>query len=99
MSSEFDRSEKPDEGYRHDVDGGPHPEADHGHGRGGMGQEVKRKEDRRFITGRGNYVDDIKKDGETVVDPVCAMDVVTDEAAATVDLDGETYYFCGQGCA
>ena len=63
MSSEFDRSEKPDEGYRHDADGGPHPEADHGHGRGGMGQEVKRKEDRRFITGRGNYVDDIKKDG------------------------------------
>ncbi len=63
MSSEFDRSEKPDEGYRHDADGGPHPEADHGHGRGGMGQEVKRKEDRRFITGRGNYVDDITKDG------------------------------------
>ena len=38
------------------------------------------------------------KNGETVIDPVCGMDVVTDEAA-TVDLDGETYYFCGQGCA
>ncbi|MGM0591980.1 MAG: aerobic carbon-monoxide dehydrogenase large subunit [Halobacteriota archaeon] len=28
-----------------------------------MGQEVKRKEDRRFITGQGNYVDDVKKPG------------------------------------
>ena len=60
MSSE---TEKPDAKYRHDEDGGPDPEANEGHGRGGMGQEVKRKEDRRFITGRGNYVDDIKKDG------------------------------------
>ena len=60
MSSE---TEKPDAKYRHDDDGGPDPEATHGHGRGGMGEEVKRKEDRRFITGRGNYVDDIKKDG------------------------------------
>ena len=60
MSSE---TEKPDAKYRHDEDGGPDPEAHHGHGRGGMGEEVKRKEDRRFITGHGNYVDDIKKDG------------------------------------
>jgi len=60
MSSD---SQKPDAKYRHDEDGGPDPEAHGGHGRGGMGEEVKRKEDRRFITGRGNYVDDIKKDG------------------------------------
>ncbi len=61
MSS--DTREKPDAKYRHDEDGGPDPEEHGGHGRGGMGEEVKRKEDRRFITGRGNYVDDVKKDG------------------------------------
>jgi carbon-monoxide dehydrogenase large subunit len=60
---EEDVSEKPDNEYRQDADGGPTPEESHGHGRGGMGEEVKRKEDRRFITGRGNYVDDIKKEG------------------------------------
>ncbi|MBV8070916.1 MAG: hypothetical protein JO270_13485, partial [Acidobacteriaceae bacterium] len=26
---------------------------------GGMGHSVKRKEDRRFLLGKGNYVDDI----------------------------------------
>jgi carbon-monoxide dehydrogenase large subunit len=61
MSS--DRRTKPDEPYREDADGGPDPETHCGHGRGGMGQEVKRKEDRRFITGQGRYVDDIKKEG------------------------------------
>jgi carbon-monoxide dehydrogenase large subunit len=61
MSSDADES--PDAEFRHDDDGGPDPEADHGHGRGGMGEAVKRKEDRRFITGHGNYVDDVKKDG------------------------------------
>lgn len=35
----------------------------------------------------------------TAVDPVCGMDVVVGEAAATVDQDGRTYHFCGQGCA
>ena len=33
------------------------------------------------------------------VDPVCGMHVVVGEAAATVEHDGETYHFCGQGCA
>lgn len=61
MSSES--NEKPDAVYRHDEDGGPDPESHGGHGRGGMGQSVTRKEDNRFIQGRGNYVDDIKKDG------------------------------------
>jgi carbon-monoxide dehydrogenase large subunit len=64
MSSDTDDTrQKPDEQYRHDVDGGPNPEEHCGHGRGGMGEDVKRKEDRRFITGHGNYVDDVKKDG------------------------------------
>jgi len=38
-------------------------------------------------------------DAETAVDPVCGMTVTVDEAAETVTLDGETYYFCGEGCA
>jgi xanthine dehydrogenase accessory factor len=36
---------------------------------------------------------------ETVTDPVCGMDVVVGEAAATVGHEGTTYHFCGQGCA
>lgn len=56
MSSDSER-------FAEAEDGGPQPEKHCGHGRGGMGEEVKRKEDQRFITGRGNYVDDIKKPG------------------------------------
>jgi xanthine dehydrogenase accessory factor len=33
------------------------------------------------------------------VDPVCGMTVDTADPAATVDHDGETYYFCCRGCA
>lgn len=32
-------------------------------------------------------------------DPVCGMDVVPGQAAATVEHDGATYYFCCEGCA
>ena len=49
--------------YQHPEDEGPAPEQHCGHGRGGMGEEVSRKEDKRFTTGRGTYVDDIKKPG------------------------------------
>ncbi|HEX6132197.1 MAG TPA: YHS domain-containing protein [Actinomycetota bacterium] len=31
-------------------------------------------------------------------DPVCGMRVDTDEAAATAEHDGTTYYFCSQAC-
>lgn len=33
------------------------------------------------------------------VDPVCGMDVVVGQAAASVEHGGERYHFCGQGCA
>jgi len=33
------------------------------------------------------------------VDPVCGMAVDPARAAATVERDGQTYYFCGRGCA
>src|SRR5436190_9775308 len=35
---------------------------------GGIGQSVKRKEDARFIRGRGNYVDDVKLPGMLYLD-------------------------------
>ncbi|MFB6256268.1 MAG: XdhC family protein [Haloplanus sp.] len=38
------------------------------------------------------------EDADTT-DPVCGMTVTPDEAAATVDHDGERYHFCCRGCA
>ena len=38
-------------------------------------------------------------DDEAFVDPVCGMTVEPESAAATAEYDGETYYFCCQGCA
>jgi len=35
----------------------------------------------------------------TVVDPVCGMDVTVASDTPAVDYDGESYHFCGQGCA
>jgi Cu+-exporting ATPase len=35
----------------------------------------------------------------TVLDPVCGMTVNPDTAAAHVERDGQTYYFCSKGCA
>jgi len=34
-----------------------------------------------------------------VTDPVCGMPVDPGAAAATRDVDGQTYYFCSEGCA
>ena len=36
---------------------------------------------------------------EMANDPVCDMDVATDDAAATVDHEGRRFYFCSVGCA
>lgn len=33
-----------------------------------------------------------------VVDRVCGMTLEAEKAAATVEHDGETYYFCCEGC-
>jgi len=32
------------------------------------------------------------------IDPVCGMRVDTDDAAATDEYEGKTYYFCSQAC-
>jgi YHS domain-containing protein len=31
-------------------------------------------------------------------DPVCGMDVREDQAAATSQVNGQTYYFCSEQC-
>jgi Cu+-exporting ATPase len=31
-------------------------------------------------------------------DPVCGMSFDKDEAAATMEYEGEVYYFCGESC-
>ena len=31
-------------------------------------------------------------------DPVCGMDVAVSEASIQVELNGERYYFCSEGC-
>jgi Cu+-exporting ATPase len=33
------------------------------------------------------------------VDPICGMTVAPENAAATREVDGTTYYFCSQHCA
>jgi YHS domain-containing protein len=33
-----------------------------------------------------------------VLDPVCGMRFEDDKAAATMEYEGTTYYFCGEGC-
>ena len=33
-----------------------------------------------------------------VIDPVCGMRIDPDDAAATAENDGTTYYFCSQSC-
>ncbi len=32
------------------------------------------------------------------IDPVCGMEVAADDAAATSEYKGQTYYFCSQDC-
>lgn len=34
----------------------------------------------------------------TVKDPVCGMDINPEDAVATEDHDGTTFYFCSHGC-
>lgn len=35
---------------------------------------------------------------DTVRDPVCGMDIDPQNAVASMDYDGKTYYFCSDGC-
>jgi len=42
-----------------------------------------------------NYTKEVKTMAK---DPVCGMDVKEEEAAATYEYQGKTYYFCAVGC-
>ena len=33
-----------------------------------------------------------------VIDPVCGMRIDTEDAVATVEYEGKTYYFCSRAC-
>ena len=33
-----------------------------------------------------------------VIDPVCGMQIEPEEAAGKLEYQGQTYYFCGEGC-
>jgi xanthine dehydrogenase accessory factor len=35
---------------------------------------------------------------KTAVDPICGMEVAVSEASLRLEVAGETYYFCGEGC-
>ena len=38
------------------------------------------------------------KNNKTIVDPVCGMTVVTGPKEIMTTIDGQTYYFCAEGC-
>lgn len=38
------------------------------------------------------------KGSEKATDPVCGMSVDPENAAGSVEHEGRTYYFCGEGC-
>jgi P-type Cu+ transporter len=42
---------------------------------------------------------DMSEESAKVIDPICGMTVAPDTAAASVEHEGHTYYFCGKGCA
>ena len=42
---------------------------------------------------------DMPEESPTVTDPICGMSVAPATAAASVEHEGHTYYFCGKGCA
>jgi Cu+-exporting ATPase len=35
---------------------------------------------------------------DTVIDPVCGMEIGPDDAVASEEHDGRVFYFCGEGC-
>jgi Uncharacterized conserved protein len=42
---------------------------------------------------------DMSEESPKTTDPVCGMSVDPATAAASVEHEGRTYYFCGKGCA
>ena len=69
----------------------------------GIGASVKRKEDLRFITGKGQYVDDINRHGQTyavfVRSPVAHATIKSIDTAAAMDAPGVVGVFTGADLA
>lgn len=52
---------------------------------------------RRACSSRSTLAD--REDAMAMVtDPVCGMRIDPDDAAATVEHEGKTYYFCSEAC-
>lgn len=69
----------------------------------GMGHRMKRKEDPRFIQGRGRYVDDIKLPGMLYMDivrsPYAHAKIVSIDASAALAMDGVLAVITGKDLA
>ncbi|MEL6185000.1 MAG: molybdopterin cofactor-binding domain-containing protein, partial [Myxococcota bacterium] len=65
-----------------------------------MGHRMKRKEDPRFIQGRGNYVDDVKLPGMLYLDivrsPYAHAKILSIDASAALEMDGVLAVITGE---
>ncbi len=66
----------------------------------GMGHRMKRKEDPRFIRGKGNYVDDVKLPGMLYMDivrsPYAHAKILSIDASAALEMDGVLAVITGE---
>jgi carbon-monoxide dehydrogenase large subunit len=66
----------------------------------GMGHRMKRKEDPRFIQGKGNYVDDVKLPGMLYMDivrsPYAHAKILNIDASAALEMDGVLAVITGE---
>jgi carbon-monoxide dehydrogenase large subunit len=66
----------------------------------GMGHRKKRKEDPRFLQGKGNYVDDVKLPGMLYMDivrsPYAHAKINSIDASAALDMDGVVAVITGE---
>lgn len=53
---------------------------------------------RRFTGLNPSPYQEVATMADTVRDPVCGMEIRPEDAAATEEHDGGTYYFCSPGC-
>jgi len=67
---------------------------------GGMGHRKKRKEDPRFLQGKGNYVDDVKLPGMLYMDivrsPYAHAKINSIDASAALEMDGVVAVITGE---
>ncbi len=67
---------------------------------GGMGHRKKRKEDPRFIQGKGNYIDDVKLPGRLYMDivrsPYAHAKINSIDASAALEMDGVVAVITGE---